>query len=52
MTLASLLSLSLGRASSLQRHHALTGRGADGRRFTLTFASAAGRSSLFGKAFQ
>jgi hypothetical protein len=52
MTLASLLSLSLGRTSPPPRRHALTGLGADGRRMLLTFATAGGRSPLFGKALQ
>jgi hypothetical protein len=52
MTLASLLSISLGRASPPPQRRALTGLGADGRRMLLTFAGAGGRSTLFGKAFQ
>jgi hypothetical protein len=52
MTLALLLSLSLGRAAPQAQRHALTGLGADGRRMLLTFAGAGGRCPLFGKAFQ
>ncbi|WP_170976466.1 hypothetical protein [Rhizobium sp. FKL33] len=52
MSIASLLSLSLGRASPPQQRRVLTGLGSDGRRVLLTFASSGHRSPLFGKAFQ
>lgn len=52
MTIAYLLSLALGRASSPQQHRVLTGLGSDGRRVLLTFARSGHRFPLFGKAFQ